>query len=130
MPNLHHTNEVIGAYVTASARMHLYGYLDRLQENAISCDTDSLMLFSRGPKRGRSQLGTSWGYAVRNETVRILTRICVWVSKNYAYRVIANVGEITVCKVRGITLNYHTSELEKFEVMRAMILEQGNPFVN
>jgi hypothetical protein len=30
--NLAHTNEVIGAYVTDGARIHLYGYLDRLQE--------------------------------------------------------------------------------------------------
>jgi len=29
VPNLRHTNEVIGAYVTACARIHLYRYLDR-----------------------------------------------------------------------------------------------------
>jgi hypothetical protein len=43
VPNLPHTNEVIGAYVTAGARLHLYGFLDRLQENAIYCDTDSVI---------------------------------------------------------------------------------------
>jgi len=31
IPSLRHTNEVIGAYVTAGARIHLYSYLDRLQ---------------------------------------------------------------------------------------------------
>ena len=40
VPNLRHTNEVIGAYVTASARTHLYCYLDRLGVRAIYCDTD------------------------------------------------------------------------------------------
>jgi hypothetical protein len=40
VPNLRHTNEVIGAYVTAGARIHLYKYLDRLQERALYCDTD------------------------------------------------------------------------------------------
>ena len=30
IPSLRHTNEVIGAYVTAGARLHLYSYLDRL----------------------------------------------------------------------------------------------------
>ena len=39
VPNLRHTNEVIGAYVTSGARIHLYCYLDRLKENAIYCDT-------------------------------------------------------------------------------------------
>ena len=31
IPSLRHMNEVIGAYVTAGARLHLYSYLDRLQ---------------------------------------------------------------------------------------------------
>jgi hypothetical protein len=39
-PTLHHTKEVIGAYVTAGARIHFYKYLDRLQERALYCDTD------------------------------------------------------------------------------------------
>ena len=43
MPNLTHTNEVIGAYVTAGARIHLYNFLDRLQENAINFNTDSVI---------------------------------------------------------------------------------------
>jgi hypothetical protein len=43
VPSLGHTNEVIGAYVTAGARIHLYGYLDRLQERALYCDTDSVL---------------------------------------------------------------------------------------
>jgi len=43
VPNLRHTNEVIGAYVTAWARIHLYRYLYRLKENAIYCDTDSVI---------------------------------------------------------------------------------------
>ena len=38
--NLRNSNEVIGAYVNARARIHLYGYLDRLQKSALNCDTD------------------------------------------------------------------------------------------
>jgi len=30
IPSLRHTHEVIGAYVTTGARLHLYSYLDRL----------------------------------------------------------------------------------------------------
>ena len=30
VPSLRHTNEVIGAYVTAGARIYLYRFLDRL----------------------------------------------------------------------------------------------------
>jgi hypothetical protein len=43
VPNLNHTNEVIGAYVTAGARIHLYKYLDRLQQRVLYCDR---LLFS------------------------------------------------------------------------------------
>jgi hypothetical protein len=39
VPNIGHTNEVIGAYVTAGSRIHLYGYLERLRENEIDCET-------------------------------------------------------------------------------------------
>jgi len=43
VPYLPHTNEVIRAYVTAGVRIHLYNFLDRLQEKAIDCDTDSVI---------------------------------------------------------------------------------------
>jgi len=43
VPILRHTNDFIGAYVTAGARIHLYLHLDRLQEKAIYCDTDSVI---------------------------------------------------------------------------------------
>jgi hypothetical protein len=43
VPSLRHTNEVVGAYVTAGARIHLYSYLDKLQERAIYTDTDSVI---------------------------------------------------------------------------------------
>jgi len=47
VPNLRHINEVIGAYVTAVARIYLYGFLDKLQEKTIYCDTD-FVIFSQG----------------------------------------------------------------------------------
>ena len=43
IPNLRHTNKVKGAYFTAGARLHLYKYLDILQERSIYCDTDSVI---------------------------------------------------------------------------------------
>ena len=43
VPSLRHTNEAIGAYVTAGARINLYRYLESLEENAIYCDTHSVI---------------------------------------------------------------------------------------
>jgi len=51
-------------------------------------------------------------------------------TKYYAHRLITNEGEKTVCKVRGITLNYHALKLVNFEVIKAMILGQGESVVN
>ena len=51
MPSLRHTNEVIGAYVTAGARIHLYGFLDKLQEQAIYTDTDSVIFIQPGQEK-------------------------------------------------------------------------------
>jgi hypothetical protein len=46
--------------------------------------------------------------------------------KNYAYRVV-NDKDVTktVCKVRGITLNYSASKMVNFHVIRKMVLNGG-----
>ena len=54
--SLRHTNKVIGAYVTTGARLHLYTYLDRLQELAIYCDTGSVVYV--GPREGPALVET------------------------------------------------------------------------
>jgi hypothetical protein len=43
VPSLRNTNEVIGAFLKAGARIHLYSYLDRLNDKAIYQDTDSVI---------------------------------------------------------------------------------------
>jgi len=78
VPNLRHTNEVISAYVTAGARMHLYRYLDRLGERAIYCDTDSVIYIQ--PKDVPNHVDT--GDKLGDMTYELLTTeyICVFVS--------------------------------------------------
>jgi len=45
--------------------------------------------------------------------------------KNYAYKIMDNKNvSKTVCKVRGITLNYNASQLVNFDVIRDMILNR------
>ena len=53
------------------------------------------------------------------------------VPKNYAYTVIDTVtGQAaTVCKFRGITLNYNAKQLVNFDVIMAVILGTGEPTV-
>jgi hypothetical protein len=46
--------------------------------------------------------------------------------KNYAYTVVSSTKPAkTVCKVRGITLNYNASKLVNFDVIRKMVLNGG-----
>jgi len=132
IPNLRHTNEVIGAYVTAGARMHLYKYLDKLRERALYCDTDSV-LYIQDDEPPYIEYGDNLG-DMTNE-LRPDEYIDEFVSggpKNYAYR-ICNRGDAskdpkTVCKVRGITLNYSAIQSVCFDVLKQMIL-RGEPEV-
>jgi hypothetical protein len=105
---LRHTNEVIGAYVTAVARIHLYRYLDRLQERAIYCDTDSVIYMQ--PNEGPQIFESGERLGDMTFELNPSEMILEFVSggpKNYAYRVKDIVIGLskTVCKVRGITLN-------------------------
>ena len=113
--NLRHTNEVIGAYVTAGARIQLYGYLDRLQETALYCDTDSKLFVL--PIDGPKVVQTGDKLCSMQSELRPGEYIDEFVNgapKNYAYKVLDSGTKQAiniVCMVRGITLNYDTCKL-------------------
>ena len=128
IPSLRHTNEVIGAYVTTAARLKLYSYLDRLQEKAIYCDTDSVFYIQGRDGPQLVECGDRLG-DMTNE-LRPCAYIEEFVSggpKNYAYKIVNPYSseKKTVCKVRGITLNYSASQLVNFESIKEMILRGG-----
>jgi len=128
--SLRHTNEVIGAYVTAVARIHLYRYIDRLRENAIYCDMDSVRHIQPGDEPALIETKDKLG-DINSETrsSEILSEFVNGGPKNYAYRmldIVTGTVEKIACKVRGITLNYNTSRLVNFEVIRDMMLGTGN----
>jgi ABC-type sugar transport system ATPase subunit len=66
-----------------------------------------------------------------NPSVRILEYM-IGGPKNYSYRVMdTETGRTkTVCKVRGITLNYNTLQTVNFDVMKGMILGMVEERVN
>ena len=61
VPILRHTNQVIEAYVTTGAKIHLYRYLDRLQVEAIYCDTDSVIYIQPTDEPGFNETGDKLG---------------------------------------------------------------------
>ena len=87
----------------------MYRFLDRLQERAIYCDTDSVIYIQ--PKDEPSLIETGDKLGDMTSELRPSEFISEFVSggpKNYAYRVMTGgTGEVqkkTVCKLRGITL--------------------------
>ena len=61
VPNLRHTNEVMGAYVFAGATMDLYRYLDRMGERAIYYDTESVIYIQPKDEPGLIETGEKFG---------------------------------------------------------------------
>jgi hypothetical protein len=89
VPNLRHTNEVVGAYVTAGARLYLYSYLDKLQERAIYWDTDSVLFVQPSGEAALVETGDNLG-AMTSE-LKPSEYIEEFVSggpKNYAYKIV------------------------------------------
>ena len=106
---MRHANEVIGGYVTSGARIHLYRYLDQLGERAIYCDTDSVIYILSRDEPGLIETEDVLGNMTSElRTTEYISEFVSGGPKNYAYKVIdtVTVRATTVCKVRGITLNY------------------------
>ncbi len=128
--NLRHTNEDIGAYVTAGAKIHLYSYLGRLQKRALYCDNDSLIYIQ--PTAGIPLIKTCDSLGPMTPELKPGFRIEEFESgglKNYAYRIADPVtgNRGTVCKVLGITLNYSKSQMENFDVSKSLVLRGDDP---
>jgi hypothetical protein len=126
VPSLRHKNDV-GSFVTAGGRMHLYRYLDRLQDRALYCDTDSVIYIQ--PRNEPALVETGHNLGAMTSELKPYEYIQKYVAagpKNYSYKTVNSMtGECkTICKVRGITLNYNASQLVNFDRMKNMILRR------
>jgi hypothetical protein len=112
--SLRHTNEVIGAFVTAGS------YLDRLRDKAIYYDTDSVIYVQPSDEPALVETGDKLG-AITSELKpnEIICEVVCAGPKNYSYRTVNTMRAEckTVCKVRGITLNFLASEGEMKEII-------------
>lgn len=128
VPSLRHTNEIVGSFVTTGARIHLYGYLDRLQERALYCDTDSVIYVQPRNEPALVETGDKLGDMTSElkPGEHIVEYVCGG-AKNYSYKTFNSQtgAHKTVCKVRGITLNYDASKLVNFEKIKSMILKRN-----
>lgn len=111
------TNVVIAAFTTAHARLKLYGVLEQLDRRVLYFDTDSIIYVS---KEGdwEPSTGSYLGELTDELDGNHITTFVSGGPKNYSYQ--TNNGK-TVCKVRGITLNYRTQQDVNFNVMSNMV---------
>jgi hypothetical protein len=130
VPNLPHTNDEIGSFVTAGARIHLNGYLERLGKRALYCVTNSVIFVQHKNEHALVETGDRLG-AMTSELApdEYISEFVCAVLKNYAFKTVNAVSGAskTTCKIRGITLNFSALQVVNFDQMRDMILDRGNP---
>ena len=130
MPLSQMTNIFIATFTTAHARLLLYDVLDKLQEQVLYYDTDSV-IYSHSPGQYDHPVGEGLGEftdellckevgcRVQNCPGHYISEYWSAGPKNYAYKV--NNGH-TECKVRGFTLNHTNAKLINFDSFKDIIM--------
>jgi hypothetical protein len=131
------SNVIVAAYTTAMARIKLYSYLEKLGERVLYFDTDSVIYISR-PGDSEVPSGDYLG-DMTNELAEFgensfINEFVSGGPKNYAYTVACG-GDLnkikTVCKVRGLSLNYSASKIVNLDTIKNMTLNNEAPvYVN
>lgn len=124
-------NVAIAAYTTTQARLILYNYLAKLGERVLYYDTDSIIYIKRpltqcyNPPLG-NYLGDLTDELAEYGAGSYITEFVSGGPKNYAYCVKSTKhGEIcTVCKVKGINLNFKNSQQINFDTIKRMIIAE------
>ena len=117
------TNVVIAAYTTAQARLKLNSYLEQLGPRALYSDNASVVYTSRSGE-WKPELGDYLGDLIDEVPDKRMIECVTGGPKNYAYKIARpnKDGNTTICKVRGITLNYKNSLAINFDTIKDMVI--------
>lgn len=122
-----HSSIIIASFVTSYARLELYNLLDKLGKRVIYVDTDSC-IFTAKPGEYIPETGQFIGDLTNEVTTQeepnaYITRFASCGSKNYAYEVYYPFSGIKkyFCKVKGLSLNFITSNIVNFDSMKTLI---------
>ena len=112
------TNIFIAAFTTCWARLKLYSYLERLGEQVLYYDTDSVIY---SWKEGQCQIETGdyLGEMTDELDGEHIVEFVSGGAKNYGYK---TSGDKFECKVRGFTLNVRGREKLNYGSMKQYIL--------
>ena len=114
------TNVFVAAFTTCHARLKLYSYLERLGQQVLYYDTDSV-IYKWKEGLPRIETGDYLG-DMKNEVEG--DHIVEFVSggaKNYGYK---TAGDKVECKVRGFTLNVCGKEVLNYDTMKKLVLKE------
>lgn len=118
-------NVAIAAYTTANARLVLYEYLKMLGERVLYFDTDSIIFTEKlgdvNPPVG-DFLGDLTDEIVEYGEDAYISEFVTGGPKNYAYKIkMPDGSEKTICKVKGLRLNYMNSQFVNFDVIKDLV---------
>ena len=113
------TNIFIAAFTTCWARLKLYSYLNRLQEQVLYYDTDSV-IYKWKEGQCRIETGDFLGEMTDELDGEHIVEFVSGGAKNYGYRTSGGKFE---CKVRGFTLNVRGREKLNYHTMKEHILD-------
>ncbi len=117
------TNVILAAFVTSWARLELYNALEMMGERVLYFDTDSVYFISR-PGLPDLPLGDFLGQftdELDKEDGNYIEEFCSTGPKSLAWK--TDTG-VTHCTLKGITYNYLTSCLLRFNEVRDIVLDK------
>ena len=120
-------NVIVGSFVTAYARLKLYSILQPLKERVLYFDTDSCMYIHDptlwNPEIKDSRLGEWTDEEPGNKIVKFIGLG----PKNYGYQMRTKDGTLkSKVKVKGLTLDYNTSQFVNFDTFDRCIKDREN----
>lgn len=126
---LPHVNIPVAAYTTAFARLKLYEALEKVGENILYCDTDSL-IFVDNKENPLSFTISNFLGDLTDEVECFGTNafISEFVStgpKTYSLKVETEKGPEYIIKCKGITINFENSKIINFECLKSMVTDES-----
>ncbi|XP_061191720.1 uncharacterized protein LOC133199940 [Saccostrea echinata] len=113
-------NVVLACFTTAHARLHLYETLQPLGDRVLYFDTDSI-IYQHKEGQFNPTLGHSLGEWTDELDGDHIIKFMSGGPKNYAY--LTAKGN-SVCKVKGLTLNYRASNIVSPETLEKMLKKE------
>ena len=122
------SNVVVASFVKAQAGLKLYEVLEKLKERVLYFDTDSIM-YEHKPELWNPTIGDRLGEWTDEKPNGRIVKFVGMGPKNYDYEYVdKGVQRKSTCKVKGLTLDYNTSQLIHFHQMLEWIKSESRTF--